>query len=177
MFNWFKKKPESTYDPTNITLENLELGFLVDYNDSTYQVIEKFEYEWEDDSKTSEVKLESASHSFYLEVISNNELYISSKISARAIKPSATEYIKQHDNAPQEIQFENTTYYKSDDNAGYCKEKRATEWDELLSYEFEDSTQSKFLTIDQWGEDEFEANTSESVSSQLFTQILPGSLT
>ena len=44
---------------------------------------------------------------------------------------------------------------------------------ELITWEYLDDSERKTLTIEQWGEDDFEASVGEIVEEYQFTDILP----
>ena len=45
MLNFFKKKKEPEYDITNITIHDLDFGFILDYDLKSWVVKEVYEYE------------------------------------------------------------------------------------------------------------------------------------
>ena len=44
--NPFKKKKEPDYDVTNLSLKDLETGFIFDYDMKSWVVEESYEYDW-----------------------------------------------------------------------------------------------------------------------------------
>ena len=67
IFDRFKKK-EKTYDVTNITVKDLDVNFVFDYDLTTWKVEETYEYDWGDNCFTKEHKITNFSirNSLYL---------------------------------------------------------------------------------------------------------------
>ena len=47
---FFNKKEEPSYDSTNIRVQDLNVGFVFDYDMSTWEVQAAYEYDWGDNS-------------------------------------------------------------------------------------------------------------------------------
>ena len=46
LFDKFKKKKEPKYDPSNIKVTDIAQGFVFEYNMSTWEVKNEYEYDW-----------------------------------------------------------------------------------------------------------------------------------
>ncbi|MBF0274612.1 MAG: hypothetical protein HQK84_05220 [Nitrospinae bacterium] len=62
----FGKKEEQHYDITNITIDDLDVGFIFDFRDATWEVIGKNGYET-DEGEYFELVIKSATETLFLE--------------------------------------------------------------------------------------------------------------
>ncbi|MFV1977228.1 MAG: DUF4178 domain-containing protein [Candidatus Scalindua sp.] len=61
------------------------------------------------------------------------------------------------------------------DSGGYFCKGGGKERIEFLYWDYYDLSEEKTLTIEQWGEDKFDASVGNYVEEYQFTNILPGS--
>ena len=87
LFDRFKKKEEPHYDPNNLKIEDLRVGFMFDYDLKTWVIKEEYEYDWGDNYFTREYKLEAADDVAYLHIDYNDEgfMTLSKKLKIRAL--------------------------------------------------------------------------------------------
>lgn len=173
-----KKKPEEAeIDPlSDLTLSKLKVGYLVDYDMQTWEVTGYAHYDWGGGDLSWEWQLKSAGDTLYLEREADDEDYwcVSRKIAFSRLGDAVRDHIRENDDPPDEIVFEGTTYYLEESGgARYCKDgKRPGQ--EMLKWEYEDDEGESFLTIEQWGENSFEAALGFQVEEYQFSNILPG---
>ena len=68
MFNLFKKKPEVKYDVTNLSVKDLDLGFIFDYDIKSWVVEEVYEYDWGNNNFAKGFKVNSGDEVAFLGV-------------------------------------------------------------------------------------------------------------
>ncbi len=177
--DFFKKNktqaPET--DPLrDFSLKKLKPGYYVDFDMKTWQVASYDTYDWGSGDITHEWQLKSADETIYLELESDDEDYwsISRKIAFGKLGNSVKEYLMKHDDPPDEINFEGTTYYLQEMGGGKFLKNGNHPGKELLSWDYENDTGDKLLSIEQWGEEDFEASIGQPVQAYQFTDILPG---
>ena len=76
LFDRFKKKEEPSYDPTNISVRDLDMGFVLDYDMKTWVVKGVYDYDWGDNFFTREYKIDSGEEQLFLSVEDDDELEI-----------------------------------------------------------------------------------------------------
>lgn len=165
------------FDPTrDLTLSRLKKGFLVDYDLDTWTVTDAWVYDFGDDEKGYEWQLTSASGKIYLSRYEDDEVEwtVGKKIPIGALKPNVRQTIIKTDEPPDEIQYEGETYYLDESGTGHELEG-GKQGDPFIFWTFEDSSGDKFVSIEQWGETEFEASAGKYVEEYQFSNILPGS--
>ncbi|MTI32317.1 DUF4178 domain-containing protein [Xanthovirga aplysinae] len=183
VFDFFKKKKkEPEYDPSNITIRDLRKGFVLDYDLKTWEVKAEFEYDWGNNFFSREFKLDSGDEVVYLHLSEDDEIYltISKKIKIRNLDEDLPEYIAQHEQPPKKLIFEGKTYFLDKESPGYFRDfenpgDKDEDWCEMISWEYYDSTEKLVLSVEQWGEREFEASYGKVVGEFSFSNILPSS--
>jgi hypothetical protein len=180
IFDFFKKKQEPSYDPTNITIKDLQKGFVLDYDMKSWVVREAYIYDWGGHYFTREYKLDSGDDSCYLHVDTNDDLSltVSRKIKVRSIDEDLPEYIQQHEHPPKKVHYQGVTYLLDKESPGYFRDladpDREEYWSELVSWEYYDEQEKNFISVEQWGEREFEAAIGKTAEAYQFSNILPG---
>jgi hypothetical protein len=87
LFDKFKKKEEPHYDPSNMKIKDLRVGFMFDYDLNTWEITEEYEYDWGDNYFTREYKLEASDDTAYLHIDYNDEgfMTLSRKLKVREL--------------------------------------------------------------------------------------------
>ncbi len=178
LLNYFKKDKPS-YDSTDIRLTNLDVGFVFDYDLSTWEVKEVYEYDWGDNYFTVEFKIDNGEEIAYLAVEDDDELEIilSKKIKIRTVGEDIPEHISQHQKPPVKIEYENREFLLDGETPGYFRRADTgnEQWDEFIAWNYFDKDNEFNLTIEQWGETEFEASFGKVLKEFEISNILPNS--
>jgi hypothetical protein len=175
--DFFKKKEAQGPDPlTELTLSNLQVGFFLDYDLKTWEVTGSHYYDWGSGDLTYEWQLKSHDETIYLEREPDDEDYwsISRKIAFQRLGAEIKKHILENDDPPESVVFEGTTFYREEMGGGKFFENRNSPGKELLKWDYADESGQHFLSIEQWGEEEFEASIGEPVETYQFVNILPG---
>ena len=103
LFDFFKKK-ESHYDSTNIRVHDLDVGFIFEYDLSTWVVEAIYEYDWGDNYFTREFKVSNGSETCFLGVEEDDGIQLSlmKKKKVRAIATDLPETLMNKQQPPQE---------------------------------------------------------------------------
>jgi hypothetical protein len=180
IFDIFKKKEEASYNPSDITLLDLDKGFILDYDLKTWEVKEVYEYDWGNNNFTREYKLSDGESTLFLHIENDDELFITvqQKLKIRAIDEDLPEKIKKKEHPPKKIEYNNIVFFRDSESAGYFKpvDKKEDDWDEVLSWDYYDEEEKFVLEIEQWGDDEFEASYGKVAQVHEFSNILPREL-
>lgn len=178
LFDFLKKKePEKELDPLlDLVLSKLRTGFLVDYDLKTWEVTAYNRYDFDGDI-TEEWELTAGREKCYLErsVDDDVEWTLGKKVPMGALGGHVRQHIVENDDPPDRVDFEDKTYFLDGSEAGHMSAGGGGSAQELIKWEFVDKDDEHFLTIEQWGEDEFEASAGNYVEEYQFSNILPGS--
>jgi len=172
MFDFLRKKKEVKID---FNVNELGVGFLVDYFMQTWEVKKVYLYDWGNNFESREYLLDSGSEKMYLHVEDDDgfKCSISKKLDLKKIDQTLAQQIVKQDDAPQQLVFENETYQRVNSGQGYCGEEGDADedWSKFVNWNFE--TGNKFISIDRWGEEEFSAANGSYVKEIEFSNILP----
>lgn len=175
LFDFFKKK-EVHYDSTNILVNDLDVGFVFEYDLSTWVVKAIMEYDWGNNYFTREFQVSNGTETRYLGIEDDDELIISfmQKVKVRALQDDLTDTLIVRQHPPQKINYKGITYMLEKEAAGYFHNiTNGTEWEEFRSWDFEDETGEHLLCIEQWDEKEFEASIGRKINEFEISNILP----
>jgi hypothetical protein len=175
-----KKKEEPHYDPSNLKIKDLRVGFMLDYNLKTWEISEEYEYDWGDQYFTREFKLDAADDTAYLHIDFNDDqsMTLSRKVNVRALGQDIPEAIMEKQSPPSKISYEGVEYFLDRKSPGYFSDDPEDDnsWTELISWDYYDSEGKLVACVEQWGEQEFEASYGKVVNEFEITNILPATV-
>ncbi len=177
MFDFFKKKKEPGYDVTNLSLKDLNVGFIFDYDMKSWVVNEVYKYDWGNNNFTSEYKVDSGDEVAFLHIADEGELEISLSKSIRISKidEAITDEIEKNEKPPRKIHYSEELYYLEEDAAGYFRDlsKETEDWEELVTWEYMNDEATKVLSITQWDTRNIEASAGLILKEYQFSNIIP----
>ena len=177
MFDFFKKKKAPTYDVTNLSLKDLNVGFIFDYDMKSWVVKEVYKYDWGNNNFTSEYKVDSGDEVAFLHIADEGELEISmsKSIQISKIDEAITDEIEKNEKPPRKIHFGEELYYLEEDAAGYFRDlsKETEDWEELVTWEYLNDEATKVLSITQWDIRNIEASAGLVLKEFQFSNIIP----
>jgi len=170
-----KKEEEPHYDSTDIRIQDLDVGFVFEYDLSTWEVQAAYEYDWGDNFFTQEYKISDGSKTLFLSVEEDDEieLSVSNKIKVREL--GVLEELMNNQKPPTKIVYEDTEYLMEEESPGYfhdCSDDEDS-WEEFIAWDFADKSGEKIITIEQWEEKEFEASFGHVIQEHEISNILP----
>ncbi|MBF0451568.1 MAG: DUF4178 domain-containing protein [Candidatus Magnetomorum sp.] len=170
----FRKK-EQEENLTDLDLSQIKPGYFVDYDLKSWEVKAYNKYDWGAGETSDEWHLACADDAIFLErEFDDEETWIMTrKIPFNKLGAFVREHIKEYEDPPEEISYDNRKYYLEDSAGGYFHPDGKSTSYELLSWTFEDDSGDHLLGIEQWGEDDFSAWIGSPVEAYQFTNILP----
>ena len=160
-FDKFRNKEEDNFDPlADLTLSKLKPGFFVDYDLKTWEVKRYIKTDFGDGYQTDEWEIESPDGKRYLERAEDDEITwsLSKKIPIGKLGAGISKHIIDNEDPPEQIEYEGKTYYLDESGAGRTYEDGKGVPGEFIYWDFIDDDDETFVTIEQWGETEFEAS-------------------
>ena len=174
--NWnpFKKKRAESDPMVDFTLSDLKPGYVVDYDLKTWKVTAQNYYDYDGD-RVDEWELTCADEVKYLEREEDDGLSwtFSRKIPISQIDGDLKSHIVEHEDPPEEVTCDGITYSAEASDAGEFYKNGEEPPQELIAWEYLDGSEQRILTIEQWGEDDFEASIGDIVEEYQFSDILP----
>ncbi len=158
----------------DLVLKNMKPGWLVDFDLKTWEVKAYNTYDWGGDI-SHEWQLISGDDVRYLELeVDDTEFWsFSYKIGFGLLGPKVLKAIKENGDPPEEIVYDGETFYMEEMAGGHFHKDGRGEGQELLRWSYENDPGTKYLGIEQWGENSFEASMGEQVEEYQFNNILP----
>ncbi|ANQ49144.1 DUF4178 domain-containing protein [Flammeovirga yaeyamensis] len=179
-FGFFKKKKkeEPHYDPTNITIRDLRLGYIFDYELQTFEVVGEYEYDWGDNDFSWEYKIESAKDTFYLSVDEEGSLTgtVSQSILWGKLPDNVEEDILKKGKPPRTILFNGKEFFRDEKSVGYWRDVHSMSSEESTEYmcwDYYDESEKFTLCIEQYQDEGFSASLGIVEDASKFTNILP----
>ena len=176
-WDFFRKKKRADQGPSmvDLALDDLVAGCMVDYDLKTWEVTARHVTDWGGGDKSIEWQLKSYDDVIYLEKTEDDEVEwcISRKADLRLLGPDVPQKIIETDDPPETVTCEGLSYYLEESGGGHFYKNGTGEGLPMLMWDYEDDSGRRYLTIEQWGEEEFELYLGEPVESYQFTNILP----
>lgn len=173
ILDFFKKdKPESKVD---FTLNEMKIGFMVDYFMKTWEVKKVYIYDWGNNFYSREYLLDAGNETLYLSVQEDDKLMCSvwQKLDLSDIDPTLARTITREDDAPQQLVYENKTFIRIESSQGLCSEEGDDGESEFINWMYENKETKELLSIDRWGEEEYSSAKGKNVNEYEFSTILP----
>jgi len=174
--DFFNRKAKRAPDPlSDLTLEKLKVGYFVDYDMRTWCVEAYNHYDWGSGDITYEWQLVSHDDTLYLEREPDDEDHwsVSRKIPIGKLGIDIKAQVLEHDDPPDEIEVDGTAYYLDETGGGQFHKGGTEPGKDLLKWDYADDSGESYLSIEQWGEAEFEASIGERAEVYQFDNILP----
>lgn len=170
------KEEEPEVDPlADLVLSKLKVGYLLDYDMETWRVVGYNRYDFDGD-RVEEWEIEAGRDKRYLELEHEEDGWsFTRKIPIGAIDGDVRREIQEHEDPPSKVTFEGTEYYLEESLAGHMYEGGEGDGVPLIRWEYLDADETGFLSIEQWGENQFAAAVGAAVEDYQFSNILPGS--
>lgn len=179
MFNFFKNKNTGEeFDPLrDLTLSKMKVGYFVEYDLKTWQVTAYNKYDFGDGLWSEEWELTSGREKIWLEKREDDEVAwtVSKKLPLGAIAEDVRQHVKDFDDPPGQIFVKEKTFYLDESGSVYYYSGGNTQQQGqgIIAWEYIDDDDENFVSIEQWGEDDFEAAQGYYVKEFMFSNILP----
>ncbi len=174
MFNFFKRKKSSDYDPLNLQVTDLKTGFIFEYDLRTWEVQEEYTYDWGDEFFTKEYRVSDGTEIRYLGVDDDDEVELtwSEKIQLSELPVDIESEVARNERPPKEIAFRGIAFHRAEESPGYFQGK-AGNWVELISWDYYDQDNEYVLNIEQWDDRSFEAAFGKVIETFEISNITP----
>ncbi len=177
LFDFFKKKTPD-YDVTNMSVHDLDVGFIFDYDLETWEVKEAYEYDWGSNFFSREYKVSNGSEIKYLSVEEDDDLELcwTEKIKLAKIDEDLHDELISRQKPPKKLVIDGIKYSFEDVSTGYFQNglnRDENAWEEYRCWDFEDKSGDHILSIEQWDDESFEASIGKNLKEFEISNILP----
>jgi len=168
-------KSDKAEPKIDFTVNDMKVGFMVDYFMKTWEVKKVFLYDWGSNYHSREYLLDSGDQTIYLNIEDDDQLICSiwNKLDIFDIDSGLVNSITATDDAPNKLVYENKTFIRKESSQGYCKEDGESDSSELVNWMYENPETNELLSIDRWGEEEYGSSKGKYVEEFEFSNILP----
>ena len=175
LFERFKKE-KTEKDVTNMKVTDLDKGFIFEYDLKTWIVEEVYKYDWGDEFFSYEYKVSCENETKFLSVEEDDEveLIMSEKATIRKIHEDLPELLAA-ENAPKKLSFDGKEYFLEEESPGYFSNqtKDKDNWVEFICWDYISEDEKHVISVEQWGENEFEASTGIVLKEIDISNIIP----
>lgn len=174
----FGKKEDSIEE---LTLMNLSKGCIFDYDLSSWEVLKAYEYDWGNHNYSREYKVNNGKDKYYMNVEEEDDLQISfnRKLKIGDLDTDIRPDVQDGGKPPRTITYKGKSYLYDKESPGYYREikkgikREDSDWEELIAWTYLDKEEETIITIEQWGEDEFELYYGFFVKENRINNLLP----
>lgn len=174
MFNFFKKKqPPPT--PASLALQDMQRGYLFDYDMRTWQVLAVHNYVYGKHHKATEWEVEHSNERCFLQCSRDDEVSWcwGAKINLHEITPDVRKSIIDTEDPPNTVTLQEQQYHLEESGTGLFYRQQGEDAAEFIYWELIDAQDKNFITIEQWGETDFTASFATHVERWQFSNVLP----
>jgi len=165
------------YDPVALTVENLEKGFMVDYDFKTWDVVSEVQFDWLNSGSDRCFKLASDTKTMVINLRKDGEhLYVIhfEPVSLYALDSKLEPEIKFRNKPNNIIHYKGTEYYRETAKNGlFFVLKPVSTAKKVSSWEYFDDSREQLIRIENYGKDGIKAFSGKVVSPLDFSDILP----
>lgn len=178
-----KKLEEPRRDPTNLAVNNLSKGSILDYDLKTWQVQDTDLLFWTDGPEEAEHQVEKS-----LTMKADNKLVnmrvmrdvptdavaLTTKINVFEVDEGMNSYMaKGKFTPPTTLQYDDEKYYRGSLKRGFKIDPKDNSYTVLESWEYTNKGKSKVLIIEHEGDDDLAAYSGDYINKYAFENLLP----
>ncbi|WP_020528964.1 DUF4178 domain-containing protein [Flexithrix dorotheae] len=178
--NQAQKKPRvfaPPYDPTQIKVENLKTGFMLDYQFKTWDVTGEFQYDWEDGSTEKNFKIKSGLDTVLINVKPDDQQFKIThfeRINFYAISNALEIEIHFRDKPRNIFEFQGEQFYRENTlNGIYFNLSEKNIGTRVKVWEFLNADRNEIIRIEKTGAKEIRTFKGKNISPFEFSEILP----
>ncbi|WP_170178418.1 DUF4178 domain-containing protein [Flammeovirga pectinis] len=165
------------YDPSKINVEDLQIGFLLDYNLQTYKVVEHFQYVTEDTNCEEKLVLITGIDERYIFKkynVNNPFIRSTQKINIFSIDENLDTEILLKQRPKSVITYKGTNYYRDEESKGSIHSfKSNTIENRFKKWDYFDDSRLLYICIEQIDTNKFVAYQGKIEAEIAFSEILP----
>ncbi|NME67062.1 DUF4178 domain-containing protein [Flammeovirga aprica] len=165
------------YDPTSIGINDIQLGYLIDYNLKTYQVVEHYQLSSNNETEEEKLVLLSGINELvlfkYFDQV-NLKIRVTEKVNIYSIDEGLDTEILLKQQPKAILTVNGKRYYRDANHTGSFysfTENKVTH--KYSRWEYYDESRVEYLTIEQIGAKNFHAYIGKLVHETDFSDILP----
>jgi len=174
-----RREFRTEYDPTNLRVENLRKGYLVDFDLRTWTVTNDTQFDWDNQTLEKSLALNANGQTCFLVIrreAGGRVLYHwGSEVNIYALDPNLESEILSQQRPQNILTVDGTPFYRESRFEGTYYQGTHQGGTRVLMWEYLDGKRENFIRVEQLGRNEFRAIKGRLVDDIEFSEILPGS--
>ncbi len=170
------RKIHITYDPINLSINNLKINFILDYKLKTWKVIDEEQFDWSNGQTDRLFKLVSGIEALYI-LIKQAEYYALKKINIYALNTDMDNHIETEGKPPNLITYQKEVFYRESILTGFVfkftDKKKPNLTRHLTGWEYFNEVQNKYIVIYKKNNQNYDALVGQVEADYNFSDILP----
>ncbi|MEA2059261.1 MAG: DUF4178 domain-containing protein [Thermodesulfobacteriota bacterium] len=173
--NRFKKTVSSPDPISQLSLADMKKGYFVDYDMKTWEVVSENRYDFGSEDIVYEWQLAAHDETVFLEREVDDEDYwtLNTKLPFLKLDAETRTALTKSETPPETMQFQGKTYFLEETGGALFYKDSSTQGKEVFKWDYCTEDQSQWLTVEQWGEHEYELSKGIKVEEYQFSNILP----
>lgn len=171
------RKLKINYDPANLSVENLQVGYLLDYDYKTWRVASEQQFDWENGTSEKGFCLVSDldRRNIYLRKESGHLEVIETKdISIHAIDSNLEKELMASIRPLNVVTYNGLPYYRENGRTGWSFHlPQEDNGKKIKVWEYMNEQRDRVIRLEQYGENQFHTSIGSVVSFLKFSEILP----
>jgi hypothetical protein len=162
------------FDPLNVQIRDLRLGFFVDYNFKTYEITAGSEVQMKDYSFRV-MKMDAADEIFWMMVENGTDTAVVETVDASLVDSDIPMLMQNFGKAPSRITYKEIEYSCISQGDGKFRDltKNAMDWNRTTCWKYIGNGGNNLLYVVQKGVSTFEAIVAVKVAPSDFSNFLP----
>ncbi len=163
-------------DPMRLSIINIKAGFLVDFDLTTWETVQEWQYDWDNGNSGKEFRLVNEKETLHLYMRNEGtqlHTILGRKVNIFSIDRDLEEEIQTNSRPPSVINYEEIDYFRENTKVGWRHELTAkTSANKITAWEYFDETLTFFMRIEQIEGQSYKATVGEVISPFEFSNVL-----
>jgi hypothetical protein len=164
-------------DPMRLSIINIKAGYLVDFDLTTWEIVQEWQYDWDNGNSGKEFRLVNEKETLHLYMRNEGtqlHTILGRKVNIFSIDRELEDEIQTNSRPPSVLNYQEIDYFRENTKIGWRHELTAkTSANKLTIWEYFDETMTFFMRIEQIEEQTYKATVGEVISPFEFSNILP----
>ncbi len=164
-------------DPMRLSIINIKAGFLVDFDLTTWETVQEWQYDWDNGNSGKEFRLVNESETLHLYMRNEGtqlHTILGRKVNIHSIDRELEDEIQTNLRPPSVLNYQEIDYFRENTKIGWKHELTAkTNANKLTTWEYFDETMTFFMRIEQSQNQSYKVTVGEVISPFEFSNVLP----
>ena len=164
-------------DPMRLSIVNIKAGFLVDFDLTTWETVQEWQYDWDNGNSGKEFRLVNEKETLHLYMRNEGtqlHTILARKVNIFSIDRELEDEIQSNKRPPSVLNYQDIDYFRENSKTGWRHELTAkTGANKVTVWEYFDETLTFFMRIEQIEGQTYKATVGEVISPFEFSNVLP----